>query len=111
MIVVIFLVLLVYVVLPPAALSAGATLLLCWLRPRLPIELVALAASLLASAIGMSWVSFDGLFEMHCHIVPYLSCGDPGTSFTSYMLLVSMLITFAIAWPVSWTIGNWWHRR
>ena len=111
MIVFIFIALLVFVVLPPAAISAGVTLLLCWLRPRLPIEMVALVASLLALAPGISRVSFDGLFEAHCNVVSYLSCGDPGTSFTSYMLLLSMLITCAIAWPVSWVIGNWWHRR
>lgn len=107
----IFVILLVYVVLPPAAISAGVTLLLCWLRPRLPIEMVALAASLLASAAGISRMSLDNLFAAHCNIVQYLSCGDPGTPFTSYMLLLSVLITFAIAWPVSWTIGNWWHSR
>ena len=111
MIVMIFIALLVFVLLPPAIISAGVTLLLCWLRPRLRIEMVALAASLLASAAGISWVSFDGLFEAHCNVVRNIPCGDPGTSLTSYMLLLSMLITFAIAWPVSSVIGNWWHRR
>lgn len=110
MIVMIFIVLLVYVVLPPAAISAGATLLLCWSRPGLRIEFVALAASLLASLVGISSISVDGLFVAHCNLA-YFTCGDPGSSFTSYILLLSMLITFAIAWPVSWVIGNWWHRR
>ena len=107
----IFIVLRLYVVLPPAIVSAGATLLLCWARPRLSIPMVALVASLLASTVGISGISVDGLFEAHCNVVPYISCGDPGTAFTSYLLLLSMLITFAIAWPVSSVIGNWWHRR
>jgi hypothetical protein len=112
MIVKIFLALLVYVVLPPAAISAGATLLLCWLRPRLSILMVVLTASLLASAVGISRISFFGVFEAHCNVVSYfINCGHLDIPFTICLLLLSMLIAFLVAWPISGVIGDRWDNR
>ena len=109
----IFIILLLHVLIPALAVAAGATLLLCWLRPRLPVPVVVLIASLLASVAGIFWIiGFEDVFEaQNCDVASFMSCSDPGSSFASYRLLLSMLVAFAIAWPVSSGIANCWPRR